>query len=70
MTYDTKTGQVQVALPRMHGFIFERTDNGVIAKNDEGEVLYSSVQSENGDVSIYDVKASWSRITQLVKLPY
>jgi hypothetical protein len=54
MSYNSKTGQVQVALANNHGFIFERTATGVIAKNEKGQVLYSSVQSENGDVAIYD----------------
>jgi hypothetical protein len=54
MSYNAKTDQVQVALANNHGFIFERTANGVIAKNEKGEVLYSSVQSENGDVAIYN----------------
>ena len=54
MSYNNKTDQVKVALSNNHGFIFERTASGVIAKNDKGQVLYSSVQSENGDVSIYN----------------
>lgn len=54
IAYNSKTSQVQVALSNNHGFIFERTDTGVIAKNDKGQVLYSSVQNENGDVAIYD----------------
>ena len=56
MSYNSKTGQVQVALANNHGFIFERTATGVIAKNEKGEVLYSSVQSENGDVAIYNAQ--------------
>ena len=56
MSYNSKTDQVKVALANNHGFIFERTATGVIAKNDKGQVLYSSVQSENGDVSIYNAQ--------------
>jgi hypothetical protein len=55
MSYNTKNDQVQVALAN-HGFIFEHTATGVIAKNDKGQVLYSSVQSENGDVAIYNAQ--------------
>ena len=54
MKYDSKTAQVQVALANNHGIIFERTSTGILAKNDKGQVLYSSVQNENGDVAIYD----------------
>jgi hypothetical protein len=54
MSYNTKTGQVSVALSNNHGFIFEHTATGVIAKNEKGQVLYSSVQSENGDVAVYN----------------
>ena len=56
MSYNSKTDQVQVALKNNHGFIFERTATGVLAKNEKGQVLYSSVQSENGDVSIYNAQ--------------
>jgi hypothetical protein len=54
MSYNSKTDQVQVALSKNRGFIFEHTATGVIAKNDKGQILYSSVQSENGDVAIYN----------------
>jgi hypothetical protein len=54
MSYNTKTDQVRVSLANNHGYIFERTSTGILAKNDKGQVLYSSVQSENGDVSVYD----------------
>ncbi len=54
MSYNSKTDQVQVALSNNHGFIFERTSTGVTAKNEKGQVLYSAVQGENGDVAIYN----------------
>ena len=37
-----------------HGMIFEKTDKMITAKNEQGKVLYSSVQSDDGGVSIYD----------------
>ena len=37
-----------------HGVIFERTDNMVMAKNEQGKVLFSSVQNPDGGISIYD----------------
>ncbi|MBF0490220.1 MAG: DUF3332 family protein [Candidatus Omnitrophica bacterium] len=57
MTYDSQTQQVHVASANK-GVIFERTDNSVIAKNENGEVLYSSVQNSNGDVAVYDSKGN------------
>ena len=56
MSYNSKNGQVQVALANNHGFIFERTATGVIAKNEKGQVLYSSVQGADGDVAIYNAQ--------------
>lgn len=56
MTYNAKTDQVHVASAANHGVIFERSATAVTAKNEKGQVLYSSVQSESGDVTIYDGK--------------
>jgi hypothetical protein len=54
MSYDKKSDQIHVASVNNHGVIFERTASGVIAKNEKGQVLYSSVQGEQGNVAIYD----------------
>ena len=57
MSYNAKTGQVRLtslAAGNNHGVIFERTDTMITAKNEQGQVLYSSVQGEDGGVSIYD----------------
>ena len=57
MSYNAKTGQVFDFLGpghNNHGVIFERTDNMITAKNEQGQVLYSSVQNDDGGVSIYD----------------
>lgn len=58
MTYNPKTEQIHVASSGNRGVIFERTDSSVMAKNEKGEVLYSSVQSPNGNVAIYDSKGN------------
>lgn len=54
MAYNPKTDQVRVASAGNHGVIFQRTAMGVLAKNEQGQVLYSSVQGEKGEVAIYD----------------
>ncbi len=54
MTYNPKTDQVHVASSNNHGVIFERSDTTVTAKNEKGQVLYSSVQNNDGGVTIYD----------------
>jgi PBP1b-binding outer membrane lipoprotein LpoB len=59
MTYNAKTEQVHVAsLKGNGGMIFERSSSGVLAKNEKGEVLYSSVQNADGAVTIYDSKGN------------
>jgi len=57
MSFNDKTGQVfltALAHGNNHGIIFEKSNNMVMAKNEQGKVLYSSVQSEDGGVAIYD----------------
>jgi len=60
MSYNKKTDQVSLTSLAQggnnHGIIFERTDNMITAKNEKGQVLYSSVQAQDGGVSIYDGK--------------
>lgn len=56
MTYDAKTDQVTLTSIKnpQEKMIFERSDKMVTAKNEKGEVLYSSVQTDKGDVSVFD----------------
>jgi hypothetical protein len=54
MTYNSKTDQIHVASAGNKGVIFERSNTAIVAKNEKGEVLYSSAQNENGGVAIYD----------------
>ena len=54
MTYNPKTDQVHVASTGNHGVVFEKTESAVVAKNEKGQVMYSSVQKESGEVAIYD----------------
>ncbi|MBF0571063.1 MAG: DUF3332 family protein [Candidatus Omnitrophica bacterium] len=59
MSYNSKTDQVtltSLAKGNNHGLIFERADNMITAKNEKGQVLYSSLQGKDGGVSIYDGK--------------
>jgi hypothetical protein len=58
MSYNSQTGQVHVASNGNHGIIFERSNTAVTAKNEQGQVLYSSVQNDKGDVAIYDGKGN------------
>jgi len=56
MSFNSKTDQVYLTSLSKgnHGVIFERSDNMITAKNEQGKVLYSSVQEKDGGVSIYD----------------
>jgi hypothetical protein len=56
ISYNIKTEQVSLTSLAQgnHGIIFEKTDKMITAKNEKGQVLYSSVQSTDGSVSIYD----------------
>ena len=58
LSYNAKTDQVSLTPLAQgnnnHGVIFERTDDMITAKNEQGKVLYSSVQDQDGGISIYD----------------
>ena len=57
MSFNSKTNQVSLtslAQGNNHGVIFEKTDSMITAKNEKGQVLYSSVQNQDGGVSIYN----------------
>jgi hypothetical protein len=58
MSFNDKTGQVSLTPlakgNNNHGIIFEKSDNMITAKNEQGKVLYTSVQNQDGGVSIYD----------------
>jgi len=55
MSYNDKTGRVYLSsLAGNHGIILEKSDNTITAKNEKGQVLYSSVQNADGGVSIYN----------------
>lgn len=56
LSYNAKTEQVTLTSLAQgnHGIIFEKTDTMITAKNEQGKVLYSSVQGKDGGVSIYD----------------
>ena len=57
LSFNDKTNEVSLtslAQGNNHGIIFQRTDNTVVAKNEKGQLLYSSVQAQDGGISIYD----------------
>jgi len=58
MSFNAKTDQVSLTSLAQgnnnHGIIFEKTDNMIMAKNEQGKVLFSSVQNQDGGISIYD----------------
>jgi hypothetical protein len=56
LSFNDKNKQVSLTslAGNNHGIIFERTDNMVTAKNEQGKVLFSSVQNQDGGVSIYN----------------
>ncbi len=58
LSFNAKTDQISLTSLAQgnnnHGVIFERTDNMITAKNEQGKVLYSSVQNQDGGISIYD----------------
>ncbi len=58
MSYNNKTGQITLASLTPGNanktVILEKTDSTITAKNEHGQVLYSSVQNIDGGVSIYD----------------
>lgn len=58
LSFNANTNQVSLTSLAQgggnHGIIFERTDTTITAKNEQGKVLYSSVQDQDGGVSIYD----------------
>ncbi|HNY65367.1 MAG TPA: DUF3332 family protein [Deltaproteobacteria bacterium] len=55
MKYDAESRDIRVASTSTgDSFILSRTDNGVVAKNSEGEVLFTSVEDSQGGVTILD----------------
>lgn len=56
LSFNDKTNQVALNAIAQgnHGVIFEKSDNMITAKNEKGQVLYSSLQTSDGGVSIYD----------------
>ncbi len=57
MTYDAKTDKVHLTSvdgKKSQTIVFERSKDMVVAKNEKGDVLYTSAKNEKGDVSVYD----------------
>jgi hypothetical protein len=58
VAYNTKTDEV-IVTPKMNTgekptLVFERNNQMVLAKNDQGQTLYSSVKGEDGNINVYD----------------
>jgi hypothetical protein len=58
VAYNTKTDEV-IVTPKMNSgekptLVFERNNEMVLAKNDQGQTLYSSVKGEDGNINVYD----------------
>jgi hypothetical protein len=55
MKYDSKTKDIEVSnLNTGKSFVLARTDNGVIAKDRNGKVLFTSVEDSQGGVTVLD----------------
>jgi len=63
MRYDTRTRRVEVKPGQGDGerFYLARTENGVIASDQEGRELYRSVKDSLGGVTVYDVRNDTAR---------
>jgi len=58
ITYDRNTDQITIT-PRQASneniaLTLERNDEMVLARNENGDVIYSSMKNDGGDISIYD----------------
>jgi hypothetical protein len=55
MKYDAKSQDIEVkSLDTGKSFVLARTDSGVVAKDKEGNVLFTSVKDSSGGVTVFD----------------
>ncbi len=56
MKYDAVTQNIEVTSPSdpAKTLVFSKTDNGVTAMNEQGEVLFTSVEDVSGGVTVFD----------------
>jgi len=58
VAYNRQTDQI-IVTPRLKGqdntpITLERNDSMVMAKNEKGQVLFSSMKNDSGDIAVYD----------------
>lgn len=56
MAFNKDTNQVLVSPNGKDQLVLEKSDQMVLAKNTKGDVLFSSMKNEAGDISVYDSK--------------
>ena len=60
VSYNEESDEITISSTTANGdnpkIVLERAEGAVIAKDESGNVLYSSVAKENGDVTVYDDK--------------
>lgn len=58
VAYNAETDQITLQSKTENGespkIVLERTDGAVLAKDEAGNILYSSVAKDNGDVTVYN----------------
>jgi hypothetical protein len=55
MKYDSKTQDIQVSLVTTgRSFVLSKKDAGVVAKDKDGKILYTSIEDSIGGVTVYD----------------
>lgn len=58
VSYNAETDQITLRSKTENGetpkIVLERTDGAVLAKDEAGNILYSSVAKDNGDVTVYN----------------
>ncbi len=58
VSYNAETDQITLQSKTENGetpkIVLERTDGAVLAKDEAGNILYSSVAKDNGDVTVYN----------------
>lgn len=54
VAYNAETDQITLQTKDSQKIVLERTDGAVLAKDEAGNILYSAVTKENGDVAVYN----------------
>ena len=54
LSYNPKSDQLTIASGHSPKLILEKSDDMILAKNEQGQVLFSSVKDDKGQVVVYD----------------